>query len=135
MLSNVVRGVRSALLRNAAMGGLLDVVQSMIERGADVNSKTFLFNMTPLHLASFTGQEAIAITLLDNGAKVNAVNRFGWTPLHMASKEGKESMAALLLDRGAWITIKDMGQRTPVDVAKNEAMREILLRSTGSPPT
>ena len=36
------------------------------------------FNLTPLHLAAWYGQRAVAELLLKHGANVNAVDRVSW---------------------------------------------------------
>ena len=39
------------------------------------------FNLTPLHLAAWYGQQAVVELLLQHGANVNAVDRVSWWPL------------------------------------------------------
>ena len=43
--------------------------------------------VTPLHIAAWHGKEDISKFLLENGANVNASNRFGDTPLHFAVED------------------------------------------------
>ena len=54
-------------------------LQAEIE-AVDVN------NLTALHFAAMSGEEAVAAKLLQAGASVSAVdNVYGWTPLHYAA--------------------------------------------------
>ena len=50
--------------------------------------------MTPLHLAIEQFLNDVAITLVEDGANINAPERFGWTPLHIAVDRGMYDMCA-----------------------------------------
>jgi ankyrin repeat protein len=56
--------------------------------------------MTPLALASSTGQAEVAVLLFEHCADMNAQDNQSWTPLHFASRYGHVEMTRLLLDRG-----------------------------------
>jgi ankyrin repeat protein len=62
----------------------LNAVKAAIEMGVDVNSKDDAGN-TALHMAAFTGADALVKYLVENGATVNAKNNYGETPWSMAS--------------------------------------------------
>jgi ankyrin repeat protein len=63
----------------------------LLAAGADVN-ETGPLGMTPLVLASASGQEALGILLLDKGADPNARDSAGATALHYALMKGLTSM-------------------------------------------
>ncbi|KAI0534365.1 hypothetical protein GGR58DRAFT_520462 [Xylaria digitata] len=89
----------------AASEGYLDLVQSLLDMGPQVNSCNEQFR-TALHTASFAGHEAIVRLLLDVGADVNAQSeRFG-TALHAASFAGHKAIVQLLLNVGADVNAK-----------------------------
>ncbi len=55
-------------LHSAAIVGALDVVQVLVEHGADVNAREPQFDATPLTWARFTGREHVAAWLEAHGA-------------------------------------------------------------------
>jgi ankyrin repeat protein len=86
-------------LYRAAEKGHDEVVQLLLENGADVNAQGG-FCENALQVASDLGHDAVVKTLLDNGANVNAVGIYG-TALQAASLHGYEVIVRLLLDYGA----------------------------------
>ena len=96
-------------LYDAAYDGKLDVVQLLLDRGADVNQDR-TNGRTPLWIAAARGQLAVAQLLLDRGADVNQANIDGQTPLWVAAREGKLAVAQLLLDNRA-----DVNQAAKID--------------------
>ncbi len=67
-------------LQLASRGGCLEVVELLIEAGADVNTTDEKFQ-TPLQMAAYYGFKEIVTLLLARGARVNAANRWQITPL------------------------------------------------------
>lgn len=82
------------LLFHAAIGGNVSLVQTLVERGADVNAGAEL--QTALHGAAGFGQIEIARYLLDQGADFMATDHEGRTPLDVAEATGHEAVAELL---------------------------------------
>jgi ankyrin repeat protein len=55
---------------------------------------------TPLMVAAFNGNEAVARLLITHGANVQARDVGGYTPLHWAALNGFESVIRLLISKG-----------------------------------
>ncbi|KEP62959.1 UNVERIFIED_CONTAM: tetratricopeptide repeat-containing protein [Hammondia hammondi] len=83
---------------------LLDLLQLLLDRGADVNAKS-RDGVTPLHVAAGAEDETeareILSRLLNAGAKVDAVCATFGTPLQHAILSGRLASAQFLLDNGA----------------------------------
>jgi ankyrin repeat protein/tetratricopeptide (TPR) repeat protein len=84
----------------AAWAGDAEAVQSLIERGADVNAVS-TDNVSPLMEACKNGHLEVAAVLIEHGAEVNAQTRKGWSPLMWAAEKGHSHLVRLLLDAGA----------------------------------
>lgn len=59
-------------------GGDLDGIKELLNSGADVNFRD-IDHRTALHLAACQGYDDVAQFLLENGAKVDATDRWGST--------------------------------------------------------
>jgi peptidoglycan/LPS O-acetylase OafA/YrhL len=81
----------------AALEGRAEIVELLIEAGADVNAKN-RDGATPLHAAAFMGQLEVAQLLLENGADISAKTYNGDTPLDSAQAAWKdvEAIAGVL---------------------------------------
>ena len=84
----------------AALLGLREVVELLLDKGADVNAQGGDFS-NALQAASFRGHEAVVKLLLDKGANVNAQGGHYGNALQTASEGGHEQVVKLLLDKGA----------------------------------
>ena len=81
---------------------------------------------TPLHAAALKSFEACDV-LLENGAKVHALNKFGQTALHVTETP---KICELLISFGSDVNRKDMDKHTPLQLAAmrgNYKMCEILV--------
>ncbi len=93
-------GRPSSTLIEASQLGYLEVVQSLIGRGADVNKSTS-DGYTPLYLALDYGRLEVLRALLAAGADVNKSRNGGYTPLSRALAFNRTKVADLLRDSGA----------------------------------
>jgi ankyrin repeat protein len=74
-----------------------DVVEFLIEKGADVNIQTQSGRvLTPLLLASYGGNKEIVELLLANGAEINVKNDAGDTALDIAKQRNHTEIVELL---------------------------------------
>ena len=124
-------------LHQAAADGNLEQVQHLLDADADVNATAARWaydDSTPLHVAAFYGHKAIVNLLLDKGANVDAVNKYGRTPLHFAALNGRIDVVNLLIDRGAKVNPADNNSLTPLNLAKKErhkAVATLLKKAAG----
>lgn len=116
----------------AAFFGHLEVVESLLARGAQVASPSRNpMKVMPLHSACAGGHTAIVRTLIAHGAPVNARQAEGFTPLHSAAQKGDQEILHLLLDAGADPLAADDEGQTPISLAEKASQTQAadLLRS------
>ncbi|KAL8649382.1 MAG: hypothetical protein Q9226_005596 [Calogaya cf. arnoldii] len=116
-----------APLHLAAMQGNPDIVQLLIDHGADINIATSLrgddmerkYNgqRTPLHWACDRGHESCVRLLIKHGAEVNANNYSNRTPLLDALTGSHVSISKFLLENGASVKAHDDDGWTPLHQA------------------
>ena len=118
-------------LHLAAMEGHKAVVQLLLERGADIDSKDKgKFGRTPLSWAAENGHQAIVQLLLERGADIDSKDKYGRTPLWWSVEKVHEAVVQLLLDNGAEVDSKGKYGRTPLSWAAeygHEAVVQLLL--------
>ena len=104
-----IHWANGGLLTLAVNHGHIEIVQLLLELGADVDERVMLTELeeptpswgTPLWYAALAGQRDIVELLLDRGADPNAnVYASGW-PLRNACRHQDDSVKRLLLARGA----------------------------------
>jgi ankyrin repeat protein len=137
-------------LHMAVLERRLDVVQLLLEHGADAGAREGLLGFTPLHLVATRNHRALARTmrgrrvrrghgdesarkdaepeiasaLLKAGAHARATAGFGRTPLHMAAASGQAETVGVLLDAGARIGAADFLGFTSLHYAAAEGNAE-----------
>ena len=114
------------LLHYATMLGAIKVGETLLLRGADVNSKDN-DGLTPLLIAcgGFRPKTIMANVLISKGADVNYQSPIiipnspedGWKPLHLAARNGHTKIVELLVSHGARVNAKKADGWTPLHVA------------------
>ncbi|CAI7565786.1 unnamed protein product [Penicillium glandicola] len=112
-------------LAAASSGGFLDIVQLLIERGANINAPN-RFESTPLMKACYGDHIEVVRLLLDEGAEVNHPGQLLLTPVNLASYYGLLDIAQLLIERGADINAPDEDGETPLYHACQKGHIEIV---------
>lgn len=113
---------RSALML-AAGRGLLPIMDSLIQQGADVNQADQVSvnerGDTALLMAAYFGQPEAFGKLLAAGARTDVVNRWDWTPVHMAAMGDCLPCLDTLLERGLPLNARATASRgeSPLQVA------------------
>ncbi|XP_017461233.1 PREDICTED: tankyrase-2-like, partial [Rhagoletis zephyria] len=121
-----VDGRQSTPLHFAAGYNRLEVVQCLLERGADVHAKD-KGGLVPLHNACSYGHYEVAELLVRRGANVNATDLWKFTALHEAASKGKVDIVRLLLRHGADPAKKNRDGETPLDVVCQSEITDLLL--------
>lgn len=97
---NALNKNRASAMVLAAKAGFLRIVETLLEKGADVNAQGGYFG-NALQAAASRGQEDVVELLLHAGANVNAhCGKYG-DALQAAAREGHEKLVELLLYAGA----------------------------------
>jgi len=87
-------------LHQVVASGDIDLVRSLLSKGADVNAKD-RSGRTPLHYAARWGHKDVAELLLAKDADVNVKDNRGQTPLSLAEEEEHKEIVELLRNHGA----------------------------------
>lgn len=129
----------------AAYTGNTDIVNMLINRGADINlnhvgntplvvaSREGHYNVVdilikkganieygykpPLLIAAEYGHQNIVDLLIKEGATINPSTRSGWSPLTAAANAGETDIVSFLIEKGANCCDKDGNNRTPLLIA------------------
>lgn len=105
-------------LHRACYANNVDVVKTLIERGADINAKSG-DGWTPLHSAARWSALECASILVNSGADVNARSTGHLTPLHLACTNQSRGLLELLLHHpDIDVTIMSKGGDKAVDIAR-----------------
>jgi len=101
----------------AAKTGQVAIINELLAIDAGLVNARDKDGSTPLHCATWKGQQDVADLLIKAGADVNAQNNndhWGTTPLHAAAHANQAAIAQLLIDHGADVNAQDMNGRTPL---------------------
>jgi ribosomal protein L19E len=100
----------------AANAGHVDVVQTLLAAGANIDTADFK-GRRALGIAVSRGHADLMQTLLDAGANVNAVDADGMTALILAAYKGRTDMVEKLLEAGSNIDAKNHDGFTALMIA------------------
>lgn len=116
----------------AAEQGRMEIVEYLVEAGADVNATTPPESgaVTALRYAIDNEDYLMAKYLIDHGADVNLANAGGWTPIMTAARIGNREIIQLLLDNGARLDVRTEDGLTPVRIASNNGWTDIVVWMT-----
>jgi ankyrin repeat protein len=113
LLDKGTGGDLGTFLARAAARDKPEIVQILLEKGADANVKD-MCGFTLLMRAAEMGHPEIVKVLLDKGAQVNIKNLYGQTALMWAASKGKPEAVKALLDAGADLNARDPDGETPL---------------------
>ncbi|XP_001515605.3 protein fem-1 homolog A [Ornithorhynchus anatinus] len=110
----------------ASAAGHLDVVRSLLHRGASVNCTTRT-NSTPLRAACFDGHlDVVRYLVGEHQADLEVANRHGHTCLMISCYKGHREIARYLLERGAQVNRRSAKGNTALHDCAESGSLEIL---------
>lgn len=112
-------GVGDTLLMLAVRSGSMEAADLLISLPNIQLDKANTIYETPLMLAIFLKNNALAQKLIDKGANVN--NPKHWTPLHYAAASGNKEMVKVLIKKGADVNARTLRGITPLYMAARDA--------------
>ncbi|MYZ48887.1 ankyrin repeat domain-containing protein [Propylenella binzhouense] len=126
---------RNLLLDEAAEKGCVSLVETLLERGAAIESRDRFANSPLIHAAA-GGRTGIVRLLLDRGAEIDHRNLNGSTALLRAVSGNHRGTVELLLARGASVELVARSGITPLGAAAyngNSRIVRMLLASGADP--
>eukprot|EP00037_Helgoeca_nana_P018092 m.172629 g.172629 ORF g.172629 m.172629 type:complete len:858 (+) comp24291_c0_seq2:37-2610(+) len=120
-------GAATAPIYEAALRGHTDVVQVLIDAGADVEKAKSTTGSTPLLVAAQKGHIDVVRMLLGANASVDLADGTGITPLWMASRCGYADVVQVLLDsNGAVDAVRPSAGDSPLCMASQQGHAEVV---------
>ncbi|XP_073934177.1 fibronectin type 3 and ankyrin repeat domains protein 1 isoform X1 [Castor canadensis] len=103
----------------AADGGHCPVIEWMIKDGCEVDVMDTGCGWTPLmRVSAVSGNQKVALLLIEAGADVNVKDKDGKTPLMVAVLNNHEQLVQLLLDKGADPSVKNEFGKGVLEMAR-----------------
>lgn len=114
-------------LHIAARANKPEIVEILIEYGANVDSRDGRSRATALHATTDSQSYEAAKLLLEKGADPDIQNNVGRTPIYVAIAFKNAKMVALFVNAGCDLTtIRDYDHQSPLDYARKEGGPEVM---------
>lgn len=125
-----VRDSRSnTALLIAAKSGYADVVEVLLQAGADPLAEEASYHDTAIYIAAMKGNLDVVKLIVSQGVDVNLRNSHtGETPLWVASMESRFNVMEFLLSSGADPNIADSSGKTPIKTTSDPRVLDLLRK-------
>ena len=109
-----------------AVNDHFDVVQYLVEIGANENMNSESLGSSPLTTESEEGFYDIVQLLVQNGADIHVCHTCNMTPLYLASKHGHSKIVEYLSENGADVNMCDQVNKSQLYVASENGRVEVV---------
>ncbi len=128
---NAKRDRWTALMFASQRNSDRQVIQFLIDKGADVHAKNTESETALMLATSYNSNPEIIEVLIDNGADVDAKNARGETALIATVKNNKnpkvaQEIAQVLIDNGADVNAEAVDGSTPLMWARDNSNRQVI---------
>ncbi|CAH1783527.1 unnamed protein product [Owenia fusiformis] len=118
-----------AAIHSAIDGKNSELIEWILDDGADVNTKELSTKWTPLlRCASVNGNVNVASTLIKQGAELDIKDADGKTALMIAVVNGHQPLVELLLSKNADVQAKNEFGKTVIEMA-HSMDRQLIIRT------
>jgi len=102
------------------------ILSMLLDAGANIDARGNDDALTCLHLACLHGMRSTVKSLIQRGADVDSISRYGFTPLHCAVFALNPELVIHLLSLGARVDVeaKDVGTARDLASVENERLTE-----------
>ena len=112
----------------AAQENNVEVIQFLIEKGADIDAKDY-YGLNALNYAIMNEKAEAAEVLILEGIDVNVQDNDGFTPLmHAISNRNDEIILMILTYSNVDLTMKNKDQMTAYDIAIAKGYYDIAIK-------
>lgn len=121
-------------LLQASLQGDAEIVEALLNKGADISIKDYAMRATPAHKAGYIGHPEVMKLLIKYGVDINAQGPYnGYTALHDAIWHRHSETAKILIEAGARLDLKTHNGKTPTELASELGFYEIekMIREKG----
>jgi len=127
-------GQNSEKLVQAARQGDIETVKSLLDAGADVETRDSKYQSSLLMWAAHEGHTDVLNLLISNGAEIDARKPTGETALWFAAQRGQLATLEILARHGADINVTGWEGATALEVARKKGHQDVVdyLRSAGA---
>ncbi|MDG4548853.1 MAG: ankyrin repeat domain-containing protein [Candidatus Contendobacter sp.] len=116
----------------AAYQGHTEIVQALLEAGADVTAVDPGMKATALHAAAYAGRTGAARLLIAHGIDIDKQGPYnGYTALHDAIWQNHIETAKVIIEAGADLTLKSHDGQTPLEFARAKKQKELIALLEG----
>ncbi len=117
----------NSLLIVSAADGHAEMVELLLESGADINAVDASMKATALHAAAYLGHPEVMQVLIERGIDIDAQGPYnGYTALHDAVWQNNVEGVRILCEGGADVNIRGNDSNTPLDLARQKGQKAII---------
>ncbi|WP_053405383.1 ankyrin repeat domain-containing protein [Persicobacter sp. CCB-QB2] len=121
---------RHSALLVASRENYPNIVEMLLEAGADIGQRGYMMNAIPFHKAAYKGNPEVTRLLVQHPDAMRFINdqglNNGYTPLHDAIWHGNTASAKILVEAGARLDLKNYEGDTPLDLARRYQYEDII---------